>query len=76
MVGLMVVVKRAEKAPAVGLKPDTAVLPALVTLLPVVQFRFTPGSTRVSTGSPEKLVLEKYSAFTPALLIPLSPVAG
>ncbi len=72
----MVVVNRAENAPGDGLKPDTAVLPALVTLLPVVQFRFKPGSTRVSAGSPEKLVLEKYSAFTPALLIPLSPVAG
>ncbi|RMS02712.1 hypothetical protein ALP75_200605 [Pseudomonas syringae pv. actinidiae] len=72
----MVAVKRAEKAPAEGLKPDTAVLPALVTLVPVAQFRFMPGSTRVSAGSPEKLVLEKYSALTPELLMLLLPVAG
>ncbi|MNY82372.1 hypothetical protein D3C86_2244320 [compost metagenome] len=72
----MFAVNRAEKLPAAGLKPETVVVPALVSLVLVVQLKFTPGSTRVCAGAPEKLVLAKYSAFTPELLIPLLPVAG
>ncbi len=70
MVGLIFEVKRAEKEPADGLKPDTAVMPESVVLVLVTQFRFTPGSTRVRAGEPASSVLEKYSAFTPLLLIP------
>ncbi|MNI96181.1 hypothetical protein D3C73_1545790 [compost metagenome] len=73
---MIVALKRAENAPAVGLKPDTAVVPVLVSLVLVVQLRFTPGSMRVSTGSPLRLVLLKYSAFTPALLTPLPDEVG